>query len=159
TANVSYIVDGQHRFVYCNPAWDQFAESNGAPRLAQDAIIGRDLFDSVPSVLQDAYANAFRRVAHKREMWTKSYECSSPTVFRKYRMNIYPMERWDWFLVTNSLLVTRSHRKGADADDRTYFAEGIVKMCAHCRCSQRVDIPNKWDFVPKYLQFKGLDCI
>ncbi len=57
--------------------------------------------------------------------------------------------------MTNSLVVERPHAKTAAADPATYVdAHRLVTMCAHCRCSRRVDNPDQWDFVPDYLQPK-----
>jgi hypothetical protein len=83
------------------------------------------------------------------------YQCSSPTQFRKYRMRIYPVKRRHWFLVTNSLVIEREHRKVYEPDADEYFSRGIVMMCAHCRCVQRVESPEQWDFVPEYLELQG----
>jgi len=80
---VSYILDSRHRFIYCNPACDCFARSNGAPQLAGEALIGFDLFDAIPEALCAVYSEAFQQVLTGRSVWEKSYECSSPTLFRK----------------------------------------------------------------------------
>src|SRR5579884_3888360 len=61
-AAVSYILDSQYRFLYCNPAWDAFAKANGAPGLVAESMLGFDLFDAVPEVLKSAYFIAFREV-------------------------------------------------------------------------------------------------
>ena len=60
---VSYILDARHQFIYCNPAWDSFAESNGAPQITGEVVIGADLFDAVPEVLRAAYSRAFSQVS------------------------------------------------------------------------------------------------
>jgi len=68
-------------------------------------------------------------------------------------MRIQLLKPQGWFLVTNSLIVERSHAGTATADPNTYVdANGIITNCAHCRCSRRVDSLDQWDFVPEYLQ-------
>jgi hypothetical protein len=156
---VSFILDSEHKFIYNNPAWDSFAQSNGAPYLAGEPIIGSNLFDSIPNVLRAVYSNAFREVVKSGRVWEKSYICASPDQFRKYRMMIYFLERRNWFLVTNSLVVEQSHRNTQSPNQYLYFNQGIITMCAHCRCSRRVDRPEEWDFVPEYLRLKGLDAL
>jgi hypothetical protein len=157
--DVSYILDSQHKFIYTNPAWDAFAESNDAPHLAGEAIIGSDIFNSVPKVLKPLYRSAFTEVAETGHIWERTYKCSSSDQARRFRMKIYFLERRNWFLVTNSLLVQRPHRKTCGSDSDTYFSRGIVTMCAHCRCSMRVDGSKRWDFVPEYIKLKGMQAL
>ena len=104
-------------------------------------------------------ADAFRRVAGTSDVWAKTYTCSSPAQLRQYRMNIYFIERRNWFLVTNSLLAERPHRKIHEADNDAYFSRGIITMCAHCRCSRRADGSSGWDFVPEYVGLKGMKAL
>ncbi len=154
-AAVSYILDSRFRIMYCNPAWSSFAASNGAPQLTSEAVVGSDLFDAIPNVLTPAYSDAFQQVLSTGRVWEQPYECSSPTVFRMYRMRIHLLKPRDWLVVTNPLVVERPHARTAPADPNTYIdANGLVMMCAHCRCSRRVDNPDQWDFVPDYLQPK-----
>ncbi len=155
SAAVSYIVDSQYHILYCNPAWNGFARSNGAPQLTSDEVVGLALFDVIPDVLKAVYADAFQQVLSTGRVWEQPYECSSPTVFRMYRMRIHLLKPQDWLAVTNPLVVERSHPRTAPADPNTYVdGNGLVTMCAHCRCSRRVDNPDQWDFVPDYLQPK-----
>jgi hypothetical protein len=153
SAAVSYILDSQFRIMYCNPAWNRFARSNGAPQLTSDAVVGCDLFDAIPEALRTLYSDAFRNVLSTGRVWEKSYECSSPTLFRMFRMRIHLLKPQNWFVVTNALTVERSHARMGAADPNMYVdANGLVTNCAHCRCSRRVDSPDQWDFVPDYLQ-------
>ena len=152
---ISYILDSQFRIMYCNPAWNRFARSNGAPRLAGELVLGSDLFDAIPDALKPAYSDAFRQVLSTGLVWEQSYECSSPTLFRVYRMRIHPLKPRAWFVVTNTLVVERPHARTATADANTYVdVNGFVTVCAHCRCSKRVDNPDQWDFVPEHLKLR-----
>ncbi len=156
SAGVSYILDSRYRVMYCNPAWNRFAASNGAPQLTGEAVIGSDLFDAIPEVLKTLYSNAFRHVQSTGRVWEELYECSGPNLFRKFRMRIHLLKPRDWYVITNTLLVERSHTSTAAADLNTYLhANGFVTMCAHCRCSRRVDNPDQWDFVPEYLELNA----
>ena len=76
SSNVSYILDSQHRFVYCNPAWDSFAKSNDAPQLVGEAFIGSNVLATIPDVLKDFYAEAFQRVLSSESVW-RFYATSS----------------------------------------------------------------------------------
>jgi hypothetical protein len=155
SAAVSYILDSRYRLIYCNPAWDSFARSNGAPQLTSEAVAGSDLFDVIPDVLKAVYSAAFREVLSTGLVWEQSYECSSPTLFRMFRMRIHLLKPQNGFLVTNALVFERSHPKVAESDPNTYVdGDGIITICAHCRCSRRVDSPAQWDFVPEYLRLR-----
>ena len=95
----------------------------------------------------------FRNVLSTGRAWGHSYECSSPTLFRMFRMRIHLLKPQNWFVVTNALTVERSHARMAAADPNAYVdANGLITICAHCRCSKRVDSPDQCDFVPEYLQ-------
>src|SRR5262249_52486722 len=119
--------------------------------------IGYGLFDAIPNVLAGFYTGAFDEVLSKTEhVWESSYECSSPQRFRQFQMRIHLLERWSWFLVTNQQISRRSHNQSVEPDTNIYFKDGIITMCAHCRCTKRADKPKQWDFVPEYLRLKGL---
>jgi len=156
---VSYIVDESFRFVHCNPAWDHFAAANGGHGLERDRMIGADLFASIPGVLVDAYRRAFESVAAGGPVWVKTYECSSPDVFRTFQMRIHLLDRPPrWFLVTNPLVVERPHHRISVGSEQ-YFRDGIVTICSHCRCARRNTTPEQWDFVPEYLVLAGRDAL
>lgn len=157
---ISYVLDSQFRIMYCNPAWNRFARLNGAPQLTSDAMVGSDLFEAIPEVLRAAYADAFQQVLSTGKVWEHSYECSSPTVFREFRMRIHLLKPQNWFVVTNPLSFERPHTRTARAEANTYVtANGLVTMCAHCRCSRRLDNPDQWDFVPDYLQLSSVSAL
>jgi hypothetical protein len=156
SVSVCYVLDSDHRFVYCNPAWDRFAKTNGAPELAGDHVIGSNLFSAIPDVLTRYYMDAFVTVRRNEAVWEQSYECSSLGVFRKYRMRIHFMKGREWFFITNPLVFERPHHYPVKPDPQKYVhSTGLIMMCAHCRCSKRVDIPDQWDFVPEHLLITG----
>jgi PAS fold len=150
---VSYILDFQFRILYCNPAWNRFATANGGRQLTSEAVIGFNLFDTIPEVLRVFYSDAFQHVLSTGKVWEKSYECSSPTVFRLFRMRIHLLKPQKWFIVTNTLVVERAHATIAPADLNAYADDnGILVVCAHCRCSRKQSSLDQWDFVPGHLE-------
>lgn len=159
SSDVCYLLDGQRRIIYCNPAWDRFAEANGAPRLTGGSVLGSDVLTAIPGVLSDAYTRAFKHVEATGRVWSKVYHCSSAEALRRFRMRIHPVKPLGWFLVSNALVVERPHQHAVDAADETYFSGGIVTMCAHCRSVRRAAAPERWDFVPAYLRFTGRDTL
>jgi hypothetical protein len=155
---VSYAIDSRFQIIYCNQAWDRFARDNGAPELCGGASIGRSLLNVIPEVLRPFYTRVFQEVVRNRMIWQHAYECSSPAQFRKHRMRIHPLSS-DGLLFTNSLIVEHSHEHLlADGTHPYLDANNIITMCAHCRCSRRIDKPEQWDFVPAHLAH-GLDTL
>jgi hypothetical protein len=152
SAALSYILDSQLRLMYCNPAWNRFVRLNRAPQLTSKAVVGCDLLDALPDSLKALYFDAFRQVLTAGQVWEHSYECSSPTWSRKFRMRIHLLKPQDWFLGTNSLIVERSSGEAAATEPNTYVdANGLITICVHCRCSRRVRSRDQWDFVTEYL--------
>jgi hypothetical protein len=150
-----YILDSEYRFILCNPAWDRFARSNGAASLTAESVLGCDLFASIPEVLRPFYTAAFQK-AREESCWEKRYHCSSFKLRRIFRMRIHLLKPQGWFLVTNNLVRTGQHPRTSASDGETYVdRNGLVTMCAHCRCSRRVENHAQWDFVPKYLRLRG----
>ena len=155
-AAVSYVLDSNIQFVYCNPAWDKFARENGGPELLGDAVIGSQLFPVIPDVLRSFYTRMFDEVQRSGLVWQHVYECSSPQRFRKFRMRVHLLNS-NWLMVSNALLVEEAHCREAPAHDAAYRNDkGLITMCAHCRCSQRTDGPGRWDFVPAHLEVRPL---
>jgi len=150
---ISYVLDSELRFIYCNPAWDRFALENGAPELAEGSAIGTELFTVVPEVLTQFYSRIFEEVRRNKLVWSHVYECSSPEQFRSFRMLIHLLAS-QCLLVTNTLVVERPHEVIVEGNADVYVARGIVCMCAHCRCSQRRDKPEQWDFVPEHFKIR-----
>jgi hypothetical protein len=139
--------------------WDRFATSNDAFALSGESVVGTTLMASIPDVLTGVYEQAFRSVGETGRVWSKSYQCSSPGQFREYRMRMHPLRHLDWFLVSNALVVSSPYESASAASHETYFNGGVITMCAHCRCSRRCCSPDRWDFVPEYLQFKGWELL
>jgi len=156
TAAVSYVLDSNLRFAYCNPAWDKFARENDGLELLGDAVIGSQLFHAIPDVLQPFYTRMFDEVQRSAFVGQHVYECSGPQHFRKFRMRVHLLNS-NWLMVSNTLLVEEAHCRETPAHDSVYRNEhGLIIMCAHCRCSQRTDEPRQWDFVPAHLKARPL---
>jgi hypothetical protein len=133
SGDVCYLLDEQRRFIYCNPAWDRFAEANGAPQLTGGSVLGTDVFAVIPGVLSDVYARAFKNVGATGRVWSKLSQCSSSEAFRRFRMRIHPVSRLGWFLVSHALVVERPHRNAADRRTRRTSA------AASSRCVRTAD--------------------
>src|SRR5690242_16519866 len=107
--SVIFGLDASLRINYCNTAWDRFAAANGGPDLIRPAPIGQLLLDCISGPLAAYYETAFRDVLLGPKPWRHTYECSSPTVFRKFVMHVFPLKQTHGLLVVNSLCVERPH--------------------------------------------------
>jgi hypothetical protein len=139
---------------YCNAAWDRFARENGGgPEVLASSIIPRNLLDFVNADLKKYYADLFAQARALGRPVSHDYECSSASVFRLYRMQIYPLERGQGFFVTNSLRVERPHDRVALKPDNAIYihSDGLIRMCANCRRTSRAADPAAWDWVPAYV--------
>jgi hypothetical protein len=152
SANVCFALDPDLRLIYCNPAWDEFAVGNDAPELASNAVIGTCLREVVGQELAPFYSAAFQKVEREHAAWECTYECSSPEVFRKFRMQIQPLAP-SGYLVRNNLTVEHPHVPSAPAEETEYLdSKSLIILCMHCRSSQRANLPSHWDFVPAHLE-------
>jgi len=155
SADVSFVLDSELHLVYRNPAWNKFASENNAPELATEAVIGTDLLQVIGEDLRPFYTAAFEKVREQRLVWECLYECSSPRVFRRFRMQVQLLAP-SGYLVRNSLLVERPHAPSEPAEGAEYVgSNGFIKVCMHCRCSRSATPPFHWDFVPEHLE-RGL---
>ncbi len=154
---VSFILDGDLRIVYCNEAWDKFAVENGGRGLERQQQRGRSVMDAVPALLKQLFEGRYRKVLSSRQAWEHCYECSSPTVYRSFRMVSYPDPEGEGVVVVNSIAAEWPHegedRKVCAPDGMVYGDDhGTITMCCHCRRTRRVGPGAVWDWVPNYLE-------
>jgi hypothetical protein len=146
TANVTYIVADDWRITRTNDAWHSFARLNGGARWET----GASLIDVIPPALLPFYQSGFARASESGDRWEHDYECSSPELFRRFRMLAYPFGQS--FLITHSLLVETPHPSALFRASAAYEREGFITMCAHCRRVRTASGPERWDWVPDYLR-------
>jgi hypothetical protein len=145
------VVDAELRVLFVNRAWRDFGRENGAASDDSNGYLGVDLMGVVPVVLKPFYTSLFDRARATHEVVEHSYDCSSPTVARVYRMRIYPSEGGA-LVIAHTLSQEGPHlRLASPAIDATYRDErGIVTQCSHCRQVRRRDDIQRWDWVPDY---------
>jgi len=153
---VIYALDPELRIVYCNEAWDRFCAANGAAGLRRDSQIGRPILEAIPPVLQPYFRGNYQSVIATGQPWEHSYECSSPTEFRQFRMMACPDPEAKGIVVVNSIWVERAHnpleRWDQIPDEHVYCSEeGYITMCCHCRRARRWRT-SRWDWVADYLR-------
>lgn len=149
TAEVTYIVSDELRIIRTNRAWAEFADANGGERIAIDWGRGASLLDAIPAPLRPFYRDGFERAFVTQKRWEHDYECSSPDVFRRYRMLVYPFG--GTFIVTHSLLLACPHEDAPHPPAERYASNGVITMCSHCRRVRRGSDSKAWDWVPAYV--------
>ncbi|MBZ5577327.1 MAG: PAS domain-containing protein [Acidobacteriia bacterium] len=151
--SVIFALDSSLRLVYCNPAWDRFAVANGGAALVRPAPIGKPLLGFIKEPLAAYYETAYQEVLRTLEPWRHLYECSSPSTFRRFAMQVLPM-KGHGLLVVNSLCVERPHDSAPDWSCEAAYRrdDGILVMCSHCRRTRRVGALEHWDWVAHYVR-------
>ncbi|MBN9661176.1 MAG: PAS domain-containing protein [Acidobacteria bacterium] len=155
--SVIYVLDRDLRITYCNAAWDRFAVENGGMDLVRPHLLGRSVMDSVPQVLHGFFEDGYRKALSSGETWEHSYECSSASTYRAFRMLTYPEPDRSGLVVVNLILVAHPHndveRQPHALEPGLYLDDfGVLKMCSHCRRVSRVGEPGQWDWVPALVE-------
>jgi PAS domain-containing protein len=153
-AGVIFCLDPDLTITYCNPAWDRFAEENGGPGLRLPAPIGRCILDYIGGPDRDYFEKQYKRTLKQSEIWERDYECSSKTLYRKFRLRAVPMQKNRGLFVMNFLRVEHPHevQPCLRLDDFYRDSRGLIRMCASCRRTCR-NAPggDVWDWVPDYV--------
>ncbi len=141
------------RLSYVNPAYLHFGSENGGQPVDVFTGIGAHVGESIAGPLRDFYLVAYQRIMDKGERWDHEYECSSPTLFRRYVQSVYPLQGGAGLVVVNHLVVEQAHGMPvADPDRERYLnRHGLIVQCSHCRCVQRQDVESQWDWVPAWV--------
>ena len=157
-----YGLDAEFNLSYLNPAWFKFAEENSNNIfLSSEWELGRSVFDSIPGLLASYYRDLFtsalndnKSAKHPRQ---SEYECSSPELYRRFSMHLYPVGKGG-IVVVHSLLVEEPYTtppiKGRLTLDEEHYIDkdGILHQCANCRRIKNLHEPERWDWVPRYIE-------
>jgi hypothetical protein len=150
--DVAYVLSAERRLVRTNEGWARFAQTNGGEETLRRWPLGSYIDDAIPTCLRPFYVQAFGRCLASGERWEHEYECSSPQLFRKFRMLTYPMHG-QFLVVVNSRIVETPHtRPVLDPDVSAAGSPScIITMCSHCRRVQSRMRPTTWNWVPVYV--------
>ncbi len=156
-----YGLDAQLNIAYLNPAWFAFAQENGNQRfLEHEWVLGKNIFDAIPDALVSFYKNLFiSNLDGNRSAFAPKqldYECSSPELYRRFSMHLYPLAE-EGILVVHSLVVEESHQQRHSKEvifkPHNYIDKhGILLQCANCRRIHNLTYPERWDWVPKLIE-------
>ena len=129
---------------YVNPAWATFARANGGDADLAERPLGRSLESAIPPILRIFYLDALAQLV-PGAIWEHIYECSSPTVLRKFRMRCGALAEPGYVVVSNQLLVEQPAPEAA-----RYDHSGMLTQCAHCRRIRHRS--GRWDWVPEMIE-------
>jgi hypothetical protein len=157
-----YGLDAEFKLSYLNPAWFKFAEENGGDLFAIDEwSLGKNVFDSIPPTLESYYKELFVSVWNEKRPLFKPkqsvYECSSPELYRRFSMHLYPFGKAG-LLVVHSLLVEESHdptpgeRTDSFKEEDYVSKKGVVEQCANCRRVRNLKDQERWDWIPMWIK-------
>jgi hypothetical protein len=155
-----FAIDREGHVIFVNDGWDRFASENRDDSEKAPAWgVGSDFFAAISEPLRPFY----RRLLDQAPLYGRSvrplthcYECSSPSVYRKFNMQVYALPGDQGHLIVNSLIVERPHdptsRSSHTPDPRHYTdAQGLIRQCAHCRRVQNANETARWDWVPAWV--------
>lgn len=154
-AGAIYGVDRELRLACMNTAWFQFAAANsGEPRISTEWPIGRSILDCIPPAQRAFYASSYRASLDAEKPWMHEYECSSPSVYRRYHQIAYALDDRAGLLIVNSPVVECAHDAGklpAPTDHARYLDDdGLITQCSHCRRVRQASEGDRWDWIPAW---------
>jgi hypothetical protein len=150
-----YAVDADLRLRYLNQAWTEFARAGGASWAsgAGGAFgLGTLVMAAVPEVLRPFYEQLYAETWRRREPSEHSYECSTPTRLRYYRMRVMPCTG-EGLVVIHSLARDAPHPGEPHAAIEPIYRDGagLITQCSHCRRVRRAIGAPTWDWVRAYV--------
>jgi CheY-like chemotaxis protein len=148
-ASTMVIVSGGGSILWVNAAWHAFGVANGATPEAIARGVG--YFEAVQGELRTWILDAAARCSASGEVFENDYECSSPTVERKFRMRMMPVSEAG-LLIEHSLRLESPHTGVAEEPDPANYRsdDGLIVMCSNCRRVRRFD-KTSWDWVPTWV--------
>ena len=139
---------------YTNDGWDRFAEANDGSQVLKQFSLGCSVPQATSAVLQPFFVENYQRCLAELRPWEHLYECSSPEVFRRLKMTVFPLGNAEGLLVVNATCIEKNHaREPFPAHDHVYRDQfGLVHQCAHCRRVRRTENERIWDWIPDWVR-------
>jgi hypothetical protein len=131
------------KLIYFNKAWFEFSKlNNGEPRMSEVFTIGTPIEKAINGKIKDFYLSNYKKVLSDLKVWKHEYECSSPTLYRIFCQDVYPLKNGTGLVVVNSLKTEKV------IDNKYVDKNDIITQCTNCRKTQRVNNIDVWDWVP-----------
>lgn len=140
---------------YVNPAWIDFAERNGGADVRRRWSEGADFLAAVAEPLRPHYDQHLRACLAGGSSWTSEYECSSPNLFRAFRMEVEVLRDAAGLVIVHTCIDQHPHdesHRAARPSAALYLDDhGLLLQCVHCRRVRRVGADEDWDWVPEWV--------
>lgn len=154
-----YGLSKELNLIYVNPGWIHFAEENGGKDIVLKKYpLGAPIAKALlGKKVKDFYIKNYIKVLETGKPWHYEYECSSVDEYRQFHQDVYPLKDGYGLIIINALIVNlpmkNIGRKALEALDKRYVkSTGFVTQCSNCRCTQRADEPEIWDWVPEWVE-------
>lgn len=150
----AYILAPDLSILHVNAAWSSFAQSNGAPWLADSWRSLGPIVGAIEPALQEFFGARLRSALSRNRAWSHTYECSSPDVYRKFHMRVQPGPAREGIVVVHSLIAENPLPGRTPAHLIREFTDGrgLIVRCAACGRTARPGRSDLWEWVP------GLDA-
>ncbi|MEZ4386312.1 MAG: PAS domain-containing protein [Candidatus Krumholzibacteriia bacterium] len=149
SADPTYAVDRRYVIRAANPAYLGFGRDNGLADVDTSAGLGCSLLDAMGEPAREFYHHAFAAALESGEPFHHDYECSSPDLFRLFRLSAYPLPTSAGLLISHHLTHERAHdRPTTEPGPQHVSPDGVVSQCCHCRKVRNWAAPESWDWVP-----------
>lgn len=142
---------------YFNPSWFKFAdENNGEPILSETYPLGTPIEKCLLGDINPFYMENYSKVLKSGKVWHHEYECSSANEMRIYTKSTYPLKNNEGLVVVNRIRkkssMTRTSVPESSFNGEHYtHSSGFIHQCCNCRCIQRVDDENIWEWIEEWV--------
>lgn len=149
--NSIYVVDREYKIVDYNDGYRKFAIANDGDDILERWPVGSYVLSPVPEVIRNVIQRMYDDVILRKKIVEYEYECHSPTVFRLFKMRIFPFMQD--FALHEHTPIEISTLSGAheisDSEIRSGYidSKNIIHQCCHCRRTQSSTNENKWVWV------------
>ncbi len=149
----SFALDSSMCLAYVNPAYLTFGCANGGINSA-DTFTGIGIFvgNFMNEPLRQFYLNAYTMVMENNKTWSHDYDCSSPSLYRRFRQSAYPLPQ-KGIVVINHLIEERTHTASSGQPVKAIYLNknGLIAQCSHCRKVRQSESNMQWDWVSEWV--------
>ncbi|MCF6148752.1 MAG: hypothetical protein E3K37_08845 [Candidatus Kuenenia sp.] len=132
-ATVKYTIGYDDRFVYVSPSWSVFAKENGAPQLADNAVIGRLIFDFLTGIdCKELYRMIFKHCRESNRKLIFPFRCDSPNIKRFMELHIISDSQGKLHFEAQLLKVT-PRKYNVLLAKCTHRSDRMIKICSWCK--------------------------
>jgi hypothetical protein len=137
------VLDADLRIRFVNAAWVRFARDNGVNTAHHDTFVGTLVLDPVPPSMRSFFRELYETSRRRGIVVDHTYECSSPTVERWFRMRVFPASDERLVVVHSPIRMVGDVSGGEEA---YVAATGLVTQCYHCLRFELPAAPHTWDW-------------